>query len=92
MLLDLDTLEKRRQYLILKFAKTGIKVGTLSDLFQSIDKTNKKQTRDDAVYMVKFANTNRLKHSFIVTMQNMLNEDAYKTSTPFIFKPIVFKN
>ena len=79
MLLDLDTLEKRRQDLILKFAKNGIKNGTLSDLFPINEKTHKMQTRDDEVYKVKFANTNRLKHSSIVTMQNMLNEDAKKT-------------
>ena len=40
---------------------------------------DKMQTRDDEVYKVKFANMNRLKHSSIVTMQNMLNEDAKKT-------------
>ena len=33
MLLDLDALEKRRQDLILKFTKNGMKNGTLSDLF-----------------------------------------------------------
>ena len=79
MVLNLDTLEKRRQDLILKFAKTGIKNGTLSDLFPINDKTHKMQTRDDEVYKVNFANTNRLKHSSIVKMQNMLNEDARKT-------------
>ena len=37
------------------------------------------QTRDDEVYKVKFANTNRLKHSRIARMQNMLNDNARKT-------------
>ena len=77
-MLNLDTLEKRRQDLCLKFAKTGIKNDTLSDLFPINDKTHKMQTRDDEVYKVKFANANRLKRSSIVTMQNMLNDDARK--------------
>jgi hypothetical protein len=56
----------------------GMSRDTLSDLFPINDKTHKMQTRDDEVYKVKFANTNRLKHSSIVTMQNMLNDDARK--------------
>ena len=79
MLLNLDTLEKRRQELWLKFAKTGIKNDKLSDLFPMNDKKHKMQTRDDERFQVKLANTNRLKHSSIITMQNMLNDDAKTT-------------
>ena len=50
MLLNLDTLEKRRQDLCLKFAKTGIKNDTLSDLFPINDKTHKMQTRKETDY------------------------------------------
>ena len=43
LLLNLDTLEKRRQDLCLKFAKTGIKNDTLSDLFPMNEKKHKMQ-------------------------------------------------
>ena len=43
------------------------------------NKKHKMQTRDDDKYKVMFANTNRLKHSSIIEMQNMLNDDAKMT-------------
>jgi hypothetical protein len=36
------------------------------------------KTREDDKYQVQFANTGRLKQSSIITMQNMLNDDAKK--------------
>ena len=48
----------------------------LSDLFPMNEKKHKMQTRDDDRYKVDFANTNRLKNSSIITMQNMFNDDA----------------
>ena len=81
LLLNLETLEKRRQDLCLKFAKSGSKSDILCDLFPMNDKTHNMQTREDDKFKVKFANTNRLKHSSIITMQNMLNEDAKRTRT-----------
>ena len=80
MLLNLDTLEKRRQDLCLKFAKGGIKSEKLCELFPMNDKKHIMQTRDDERFQVKFANTDRLKHSSIITMQNMLNDDAKRTT------------
>ena len=81
LLLNLETLEKRRQDLCLKFAKSGSKSDKLCDLFPMNDKTHHMQTREDDKFKVKFANTDRLKHSSIITMQNMLNEDAKRTRT-----------
>ena len=60
----------------LKFAKSGIKNGKLNDLFPVNEKTHKMKTKDDEKYKVKFANTDRLKNASIITMQNMLNDDA----------------
>ena len=71
--LNLDSLEVRRTNLCLKFAQTGIKNKTLSDLFPINEKTHKMKTRDDNKYKVNFANTGRLKDASIISMQNMLN-------------------
>ena len=62
----------------LKFAKCGIKNGKLNDLFPINNKIHKMKTREDDKYQVQFANTGRLKQSSIITMQNMLNDDAKK--------------
>ena len=76
--LNLDSLEKRRKDLYLKFAKTGLKNKKLDDLFPLNEKTHKMKIRDNDKYQVKFAYTDRLKQSSIITMQNMLNDDAKK--------------
>ena len=68
-------------FLILKFAKNGTKSDKLCDLFPIKDKKHNMQTRDEDKFKVTFANTNRLKHSSIVTMQNMLNDDAKTART-----------
>ena len=74
--LNLDSLESRRKQMCLKFAKKGIKNNTLNDLFQVNDKLHNMKTREDNVYKVNFANTDRLKNSSVICMQNWLNEDA----------------
>ena len=76
LILNLDSLQKRRQDMCLKFAKSGIKNGKLNDLFPVNEKTHKMKTRDDEKYKVQFANTDRLRNASIITMQNMLNDDA----------------
>ena len=75
MLLNLDTLEKRRQELCLRFAKNGIKQDKLNDLFPKNYKEHEMKTRNVKKYKVNFANTERYKKSSIVAMQNMLNEE-----------------
>ena len=73
--LNLDTLERRRQDLCLRFAKDGIKHNKLNDLFPTNTKEHNMKTRNNKRYQVEFANTERYKKSSIVTMQNMLNEE-----------------
>jgi hypothetical protein len=75
LLLNLDSLEIRRTNLSLKFAQTGIKNKTLSDLFPINEKKHQMKTRDNNKYKVNFANTGRLKDGSIISMQNMLNEN-----------------
>ena len=76
MILNLDSLQTRRENLNLKFAKTGITNEKLDDLFPLSDKKHAMKTRKKEKYKVEFANTNRYKNSSIISMQNMLNEDA----------------
>ena len=76
MILNLDSLQTRRENLNLKFAKTGITNEKLDDLFPLSDKKHAMKTRKNEKYKVEFANTNSYKNSSIISMQNMLNEDA----------------
>ena len=73
--LNLETLEERRNMLSLKFAKAGLKHKTLDDLFPEQKKHDSIQTRNHEKYKVNFANTERLKNSSIIFMQNQLNSD-----------------
>ena len=73
--LNLESLESRRKYWFEKFAKSGIKYNKLQDLFEENNKYRKMETRVQEKYAVQFTNTNRLKNSSMVTMQNYLNED-----------------
>ena len=76
--LNLESLEIRRQELILRFAKNGIKKNTLNDLFPASNKKHPMDKRNNDKYVVNFANTDRLKNGSIITMQNLLNKDAKK--------------
>ena len=76
--LNLDTLKQRRNFLNLKFAKSGIKYKKLDDLLPEQEKRDNIKTRNQEKYKVNFANTGRLKKSSIITMQNLLNDDAFK--------------
>ena len=78
MQLNLETLEIRRQELILRFAKNGIKKDTLNDLFPLSEKKHPMKKRNNNKYAVNFANTDRLKNGSIITMQNLLNKDEKK--------------
>ena len=75
IILNLDSLEQRRNLLYLKFAKSGLKNKNLNDLFPTNNKEHKMNTRSNEKFKVQFANTERFKKSSIITMQKMLNED-----------------
>ena len=73
MILDLDTLEKRRLELCLRFARNDIKTNKLNDLFPTNYKEHNMKTRIVKKYKVDFANTERYKKSSIVA--NILNQE-----------------
>ena len=72
---NLHTLEERRETLSLKFAKDCIKYNKLKDLFPENSKDHCMQTRHQEKYKVLHANTDRLKTSSIIQMQNLLNKE-----------------
>ena len=72
--LNLQTLEQRRNELELTFAKQCIKNNKLSNLFPVNEKAAI-ETRHHEKYKVSKANTNRMKNSAVVSMQNLLNKD-----------------
>ena len=74
--LNLDFLKKRREVLCLQFAKAGIKHDKLNDLLPEQVKHDNMKTRNKEKYKVNFAHTGRLKKSSIISMQNILNDDA----------------
>ena len=79
--LNLDSLKERRNVLCLKFAKAGIKYDKMKDLLPEQDKHDNKKTRNHEKYKVNFAHTGRLKKSSIITLQNMLNDNAAKENS-----------
>ena len=73
--LNMESLHERRQILQLKFAKSGIKHDKLNDLLPRNQNECKMETRKHENFQVNFANTERLKKSSIISMQNLLNTD-----------------
>ena len=61
IILNLDSIEERRQILCLKFVKNGIKNNNLNKLFPENDKINRIQKRAVKKYKVKHANTETMK-------------------------------
>ena len=78
LFLNLDTLTERRRKLNLKWAQQTIMHNTTRDLFPTNNKQHIMHTRISEKYKVIQANTERLKLSSVVTMQNQLNEENRK--------------
>ena len=72
--LNLQSLQQRRKELCLNFAKNCIKYEKLTDLFPKNE--NLHDLRNPEKYNVLHANTERLRESSIIYMQNLLNTDA----------------
>ena len=75
--LNLQTLTERRNELSLKFAKNSTKHEKMKHIFPE-NKTHVIKTRQHEKYKVNHANTNRMKHSSVISMQHMLNQDHMK--------------
>ena len=78
--LDLPTLNARRDTLCLNFAKKCRQNGKMAHLFPLNENTNNYELRKRQKYYVQFANTERLKKSPIIYMQNLLNKESNTTS------------
>ena len=75
LILNLETLEKRRKDLSLNLAKNGVKNETMTNFFQEKDKNHSMALRNTEKYQVFNANTDRMRESSIIYMQNLLNSD-----------------
>ena len=73
--LNLQSLEQRRKEVCLNFAKNGIKNNTLTDLFPPKISNHSMEKRYEDKYEVFKANTDRMRNSSIIYMQNLLNSD-----------------
>ena len=79
--LNLDTLENRREEISKKFAKNGIQFNTLKDLLRKKkENVNFREAKVQEMYHVQFANTERLKKSAIINLQNLLNKETTRKS------------
>ena len=73
--LGLQKLESRREELCLNFALKCAKNTKMKHMFPLNSKAHTMNTRTEEKYVVQHANTDRLKNSAIIYMQNMLNEN-----------------
>ena len=71
--LDLETLDSRRNYLCLKFAQKCAANEKTKNMFPLNNKQHNMETRKEEKFKVQKANTDRLKNSAIIYMQNLLN-------------------
>ena len=71
--MDLENLADRRDQLCLNFAKKCLKNGKMKHLFPKNNKIHPMMTRNEELYHVNNAHTNRLKDSPIIYMQGLLN-------------------
>ena len=75
LILNLETLEKRRQDLSLNLAKNSIKNETMTNFFPEKEKSHLMNLRNTEKYEVFRANTDRMRESSVIYMQNLLNSD-----------------
>ena len=73
--MKIDSLEERREKLCLKFAKACVRNEKLSDIFPRNNKKHSMEKRDKEIFLVKRANTERLRNSEVVSMQKLLNKE-----------------
>ena len=76
--LGIQTLGSRREQLCLDFAKKCAKSDKLRHMFPKNIKSHDMNTRNEEMYNVQHANTERLKNSPIIYMQKLLNENELK--------------
>lgn len=72
--LNMKSLSEQRKNVCLDFAMKCTKNKRMKKMFPKNIKLHKMKTRKPPKYIVNFANTERLKKSAIIYMQNLLNE------------------
>ena len=72
--LNMDTLEKRREYLSLRFARKCLENEKMKSMFPLNKKSHPMDIRKDEKFRVQFSNTERLRNSAIPYMQRLLNQ------------------
>ena len=78
--LDMQTLSERRCELSLNFAQKCLKNKKTQNMFPLNMKKHNMDTRHPEKFKVQHANTERLKKSPIIYMQNLLNEHESKSN------------
>ena len=73
-ILDIETLNDRRIDLCLNFARKSSKRPKMKHMFPLTEKPHQMGTRRPEKFKVQHANTDRLKDSALIFMQNLLNE------------------
>ena len=63
----------------MKFARKSLKNPKVRDIFPKREKSHEMLLRDEEKFVVKHANTERMKQSAIPYMQGLLNADYKKT-------------
>ena len=71
----MEILEQRRENLCLKFANKCTKIQKTRDIFPENKKLHETKTRNTEKFKGQHANTERLKKSSVIYMQNLLNEN-----------------
>jgi hypothetical protein len=74
----MESLKERRELLCLKFAQKCFKNPKTKNMFPENKKMHTMETRNPEKFQVNHANTERLKKSAIIYMQNLLNENEHK--------------
>ena len=76
--MSLDSLKERRVKMALRFAKKSVRQGNFSSLFPLSENAHLMNTRNPERYVVKTANTERMRRSAVPFLQRLLNEDICK--------------
>ena len=71
--LKIETLERRRELLCLRFANNCLKNSKVKNFFPKKEKLHKMKKRKEQKFVVNKANTKRYKRSAIPYIQNLLN-------------------
>ena len=72
----METLNKRRESICLKFAKNGLKNEKVKDIFQKTDSKHKMMKRKQRKFRTKRIRTDKHKKSAVPYMTDLLNKDA----------------